>query len=63
MIEREAGVEGDRAKIARVIYNRLFFQMPLAIDATVYYGATQAGLDPTLPFSELRQVPGPYNTY
>ena len=63
MIEREASVEGDRAKIARVIYNRLFFQMPLAIDATVLYGASQAGLDPTLPFSDLRQVPGPYNTY
>ena len=63
MIEREAAVEGDRAKIARVIYNRLFFQMPLAVDAAVYYGATQAGLDTTLPFSELRQIPGPYNTY
>ena len=45
MIEREAGVAEDRAKIARVIYNRLFIQMPLAIDASVYYGATQAGLD------------------
>ena len=33
MIEREAGVAEDRAKIARVIYNRLFIQMPLAIDA------------------------------
>ena len=63
MIEREAGVEGDRAKIARVIYNRLFVQMPLAIDATVYYGASQAGVDTSLPFSELRQMPGPYNTY
>ncbi len=63
MIEREAGVEGDRAKIARVIYNRLFIQMPLAIDASVYYGATQAGLDPNLPFSELREIDGPWNTY
>ena len=63
MIEREAGVEADRAKIARVIYNRLFIQMPLAIDASVYYGATQAGLDPNLPFSELREIDGPWNTY
>ncbi len=63
MIEREAGVEGDRAKIARVIYNRLFNQMPLGIDAAVYYGASQAGLDTTRPFSELRQIPGAYNTY
>jgi UPF0755 protein len=63
MIEREAGVAADRPKIARVIYNRLFLQMPLAIDASVYYGATQAGLDPNLPFSELRQIPGEWNTY
>ena len=28
-----------------------------------YYGAAQASLDTTLPFSELRQIPGPYNTY
>ena len=37
--------------------------MPLQIDATVLYGAAQAGLDPTLPFSEVRQVDRPYNTY
>ena len=63
MIEREAGVDADRAKIARVIYNRLFSQMPLQIDAAVYYGATQAGLDTSQPFSALREVPGPWNTY
>jgi UPF0755 protein len=63
MIEREAGVPADRAKIARVIYNRMFIGMPLQIDASVYYGATQAGLDTNLPFSELRQVDGPWNTY
>jgi UPF0755 protein len=63
MIEREAGVDADRAKIARVIYNRLFIGMPLQIDASVYYGATQAGLDTSLPFSDLRQVPGSWNTY
>ena len=63
MIEREAGVAEDRAKIARVIYNRLFIDMPLAIDASVYYGATQAGLDTSLPFSDLRAVDGPWNTY
>jgi cell division protein YceG involved in septum cleavage len=37
MIEREAQVPGDRAKIAAVIYNRLRRGMPLAIDATIYY--------------------------
>ena len=64
MIEREAGVEADRAKIARVIYNRLGNGMNLAIDATVRYGTQQNGLDPdAIPFSEQRQTPGPYNTY
>lgn len=58
MIEREAKVPEDRAKIARVIYNRLFLGMPLQIDATVYYGQ-----DPDRPFDELRQQDTPYNTY
>ena len=35
MIEREAKVDEDRPKIARVIYNRLFLGMPLQIDATL----------------------------
>ena len=37
MVEREAQVPGDRAKIAAVIYNRLRAGMPLGIDATIYY--------------------------
>jgi uncharacterized YceG family protein len=37
MIEREAQVPGDRAKIAAVIYNRLAQEIPLGIDATIYY--------------------------
>jgi UPF0755 protein len=68
MIEREAKVPEDRAKIARVIYNRLFKTnfgepWPLQIDASVLYGRDQAGLDPELPFSELRQIDTPWNTY
>jgi UPF0755 protein len=70
MIEREARVPEDRAKIARVIYNRLGLSrldpenaIPLQIDATVLYGRDLAGIDPELPFSELRQIDGPYNTY
>lgn len=58
LIEREAKNEGDRAKIARVIYNRLQFDMPLQIDATLYYKQ-----DGDRPFSELREVDSPYNTY
>jgi cell division protein YceG involved in septum cleavage len=41
MIEREAQVPGDRAKIAAVIYNRLKLGIPLGIDATIYYAVEQ----------------------
>lgn len=58
MIEKEAKLAEDRPKIARVIYNRLFLGMPLQIDATLYYGH-----DRSTPFSELRRIDSPYNTY
>jgi UPF0755 protein len=58
MIEKEAKLDEDRGKIARVIYNRLFMGMPLQIDATLFYGQ-----DPDIPFSVLRQLDTPYNTY
>jgi UPF0755 protein len=58
IIEKEAKLDEDRAKIARVIYNRLYLGMPLQIDATVYYGQ-----DRSIPFPELRQIDTPYNTY
>jgi len=70
LIEREAKVSGDRDKISRVIHNRLFISasnpdspFPLQIDAAVYYGGEQAGTSTELPFSQLRQIDGPYNTY
>jgi cell division protein YceG involved in septum cleavage len=37
MVEREAKVASDRAKVAAVIYNRLHREMPLGVDATIYY--------------------------
>ncbi len=58
MIEKEAKLDEDRPKIARVIYNRLFIDMPLQVDAAVYYGQ-----DRTRPFPELRQIDTPYNVY
>jgi len=58
MIEREAKVDEDRAKIGRVIYNRLFLGMPLQIDATLYYGQ-----DAETPFRVLKERDTPYNTY
>ncbi|MGI9645405.1 MAG: endolytic transglycosylase MltG [Ilumatobacteraceae bacterium] len=63
MIEREAKVADDRAKISRVIHNRLFVGMNLEIDAAVLYGRDQAGIDPNLPFREVRQIDTPFNTY
>jgi UPF0755 protein len=58
MIEKEAKLDADRPKIARVIYNRLFTGMPLQIDATLLYGQPP-GSSP----SALRDVDTPYNTY
>lgn len=58
LIEREAKVPEDRAKIAQVIYNRLSEDMKLEIDASVMYG-----LDPALPWTEMKATDSPYNTY
>jgi cell division protein YceG involved in septum cleavage len=65
MIEREAQVPGDRAKIAAVIYNRLKQGMPLGIDAAIYY-AVEAKKGIATYTSELTQadlhINSPYNT-
>jgi UPF0755 protein len=59
MIEDEAANEGDRKKVAAVIYNRLHEGMPLGIDATIRF-ATGNYTEP-LTESELA-VDSPYNT-
>ena len=58
MIEREAKVDADRPKIARVIYNRLKRKMLLQIDATLRYKQ-----DAALSINELQKLDFPYNTY
>jgi UPF0755 protein len=58
MIEKEAKLDQDRALIARVIYNRLYVGTPLEIDATLYYKQ-----DSATPFSTLREMDTPYNSY
>ncbi len=50
MIEKEAKLDEDRPKIARVIYNRLAIDMNLQVDATLYYRG-----DRSTPFPVLRQ--------
>ncbi|HEX5449965.1 MAG TPA: endolytic transglycosylase MltG [Gaiellaceae bacterium] len=59
LVQGEAVVEGDRAKIAAVIYNRLHLHMPLAIDAALRYALKIPGTKSILE-SQLHN-PTPYN--
>jgi len=59
LIEREAGKDVDRPKIASVINNRLHINMPLQIDATIIY---IVGNKEKLYNKDLA-VKSPYNTY
>lgn len=58
IIEREAKVPEDRAKISRVIYNRLAMKMPLEIDATLLYGQPEGS-----SVNALIKIDSPYNSY
>jgi UPF0755 protein len=60
LVEREARHDGERARIAGVLYNRLRRGMPLQVDATVLY-ALGRHKDRVL-YADL-EVPSPYNTY
>lgn len=60
LVEREAGIDEDRAKVARVIYNRLEQGIPLGIDASIAY-AVGGATNGTLTASQLA-VDSPYNT-
>lgn len=59
MIEEEAKVPQDRAKIARVIYNRLERDIPLGIDATVLYALGRHTAELTV---QDLAIDSPYNT-
>ena len=60
LVEREAALDENRPKIARVIDNRLAQDMRLELDSTVKYYATSEGVFTT---AEERAVDSPYNTY
>ena len=60
MVEREAKLDEDRPKIARVIYNRLKAKQLLQIDAAVIY-ARNTDLE-RVTAADL-EVDSPYNTY
>ncbi|MYG94128.1 MAG: endolytic transglycosylase MltG [Acidimicrobiia bacterium] len=60
LIEREALIDEDRSKIARVIYNRLTAEWPLQIDAAVRYAVNK----PSAPLTQADlSVDNPYNVY
>ena len=61
LVEAEAKDDEDRAKIARVVYNRLDEGIPLGIDATFYYALPLDRRGTGLRKSDLER-PGPYNT-
>jgi UPF0755 protein len=61
LVEREARVDEDRGKVARVIYNRLAEKMPLQIDATVLF-ALGLPAQESVSFKD-REINHPYNTY
>jgi cell division protein YceG involved in septum cleavage len=59
MVEREALLEHDRARVAAVIYNRLRLGMALGIDSTLRYALH----DYTKPLTEAQlRLDSPYNT-
>ncbi len=60
IIEREAGRAEDRAKIARVIYNRLAKGQKLELDSTVAYARN---LNTVTTTPKDRDSDSPYNTY
>lgn len=61
IIEREVFRNEDRAKVARVFYNRLKKGMPLQSDATVAYAVKKTGTIWTT--DKERASKSPYNTY
>jgi UPF0755 protein len=61
IIEGEAKFDADRAKVARVILNRLAAKKPLQIDATSVYAAKIQHLDPKKV--DYATINSPYNTY
>lgn len=63
LIEREALLDDERARIAGVMYNRLEKGMRLQIDASVVYVITDGRYDVNrVVYSDL-EVDSPYNTY
>ena len=63
MIEREARIDSERAKIAGVFENRLKQNMPLQIDATVIYAISKGTYNIERVLYKDLEVDSLYNTY
>jgi len=63
IVEREAKLDSERAKIAGVIENRLKEGMKLQIDATVVYAASDGLYDMDRVLYKDLEINSPYNTY
>jgi UPF0755 protein len=61
IVEREALIDDDRGKVARVIYNRLDQKMQLQMDSTVLYAINKEGKDNVT--LDDRKINSPYNTF
>ena len=61
IVEREALIDADRGKVARVIYNRLDAKMQLQMDSTVLFAIGQEGK--TNVTDADKAVNSPYNTF
>jgi UPF0755 protein len=61
IIEAEVRRGEDRAKVARVIYNRMAKDMPLQMDSTVHYAVDKS--DTVTTTDQDRASKSPYNTY
>lgn len=64
IVEKETGINAERAKVASVFVNRLNINMPLQTDPTVIYALTlgQSELKRSLKRKDL-EIDSPYNTY
>src|SRR5690606_4509954 len=63
IIEKEAGTEDEKPRIAQVFLKRLREDMKLQSDATAGYGAVLSGDYDSLSGSELLTYESAYNTY
>lgn len=64
LIEKETGINSERAKVASVFVNRLNLDMRLQTDPTVIYAVTNGKLDLKRPLTRKDLAyDSPYNTY